>query len=188
MFLATDTGQPKQESAKRIQCDHKRIKRKQQPAHRPEDGARGRFGVAERDGLGNHLAEENVEVGQGGNRKNARSRVGRDEARIAQKIQPGFEPHRECVLAVHPQAETGHGDAELGGGDKTITRLRRHQQRQQFAREASAQFGASFDGHPRHRHDRKLRRDKQRIGEQQGGDDEDRDHVRASPRNSASTS
>jgi hypothetical protein len=141
--------------------DHRR-----HPEHRP-------LRALQRQGLRHHFADHDVHVGQQCDRPDARERVHRHPAVLAERRQRGLDPHGQRVLAVHAQADAGNRDADLRGGDEPVLPAWVVQDAGDALRQPAALAGRVLDGRARRADDRELGRDEERVGQYQGRDDAD---------------
>ena len=78
---------------------------------------------------------------------------------------------RDRRLGVGAEDQAGEGDADLGGGDVAIERVRVFDDRQHPGGERVAVLGQPSQPAPARAHDGELRRDEQRRQQDQQGDD-----------------
>ena len=145
--LPIDADQPQHDVADPVQHDDQRQHDRLDPQHRRRDPQRHVLGLLQRQRLRDHLADDDVEVGEDGDGDDAGQAVRHDQRRRAGDAQQVIDAVRQDVLAIHAEAEAGDGDAELGGGDVAILERRVAQDlldrlRQPVARAARASIAA----------------------------------------------
>ena len=135
---------------------------------RPGDGQGGRLGLADGEGLRHLLAQHDVERGEQQEADRERDAVqgGGVEAREPEQ---GLQEGRDHRLADPAEAERGHRDAELAGGEVGLEAARDVQR--QPCRPAAV-LGQALEPHLARLHERELGRDEERVGREQDDDGE----------------
>jgi hypothetical protein len=153
------------ELARPLQHPDERREHREERAHGHGDPEGRRFGVAERHALRHELAEDDVEVGE----DEVREDHGDD------RREPRLEGVRERLLAESTDTQRGERDAELHRRDEA----RRVRRDAQHVARAAVPLVMELD-HPRPARgdERVLRRDEERVQQDQDGDADQFDRER----------
>ncbi len=98
------------------QEDHRR-RRGAEPVERTGDAARGALGMSDRDHLRHLLADADVDRGDEGEGNRHREA---NRGAVREAAEDRFEQHRQRGLAEEADADRGHRDADLTGGERLV--------------------------------------------------------------------
>ncbi len=167
VLVGADAERLQNAAADAVQHDNERVQDCLNPHHDRRDQQRDPLGVLNRHRLGQHLAEDDMEVGEHRYRDDAGEPV-RREPRRPRRCAHRLQDHaRDGMLAVHPEPEARERHADLRGGDVASLAAWILQHALDEAREPIALRGPRVDRGTRRADDGEFRRDEQRVHEEQ---------------------
>jgi len=125
----------------------------------------------QRERLRHHLADDDVEVGEDGDREHARDGVGGNPACRSERLQPLQvldEPRGQALLAIHAQREARDCDAQLRRRDVAVLPARVLQDHVDPLRRRSPCDALPLDRRPRRADNGELRRHEQPFQQNHG--------------------
>src|SRR5687768_2651245 len=135
--------------------------------------------MLERQGLGHHLADDDVEIGEQGDGYHTADHMRGDPLSDCRTpgVQSRRDPFGDVVFPVHAKPKTGDGDPDLGRRDVAILPPRVIQYPFDTTGEAVTARSEMVDGRSGRTDNGELRRDKHSVGQDQDRDDAEWNHV-----------
>ena len=141
------------------------------PLHRDDGPHRRPRRVLQRERFGYQLADDHRQGREDEEDDNRGGGLGGLGLEAAHPLNQGGETGRDRGLGVGAENQAREGDADLGGSDVAIERVRVFEDRQHPRRERVAVLGQPSQPAPARAHDGELRRHEQRRQQDQQGDD-----------------